>query len=384
MKKTPRTKKPGLLLVANWDSNVGYAWWLMESYWVEIEKLYGANHNVHLCYPSISTLPTNIQNSNITIHKFSIFPSNGNLLQQCFFLYQNNIQCIYFSDQPALSWTYPLYRLCGVKKIIVHDHCPGLRTKPQRVKKLIKSIIMRLPFVTANAHIGATQFVQQRAIDVTRIPPTKTYHVANGIPTEYNKEHINNHKYFDIPEDRLIMVSTGRANHYKGIPFVLNCMAELIHQRKCKNLHFLFCGDGPNLKEFQQQAHSLNISEYVTLAGRQNEVDKILNASDFAIHPSQGEVGYSLSILEYMRAALPVIVSNNPSVCSATEHKITGLIYTANDIYSGCEQILTVLNDADLRSKMGTSAQQRFQKKYSLQKTHESLHEVMQSIYPLQ
>jgi glycosyltransferase involved in cell wall biosynthesis len=383
MKNTQKKKKAGVLLAANYDSNVGYAWWLMESYWALIGNVYSPTHQVHLCYPSISTTPPIIQSSNITVHAVDFSPIASNLLAQCLFIHRHNIKCIYFSDHPAIKLRYLLYRLFGVKKIIVHDHTPGLRTTPIGLKRSLKNLIMRLPLVNLDAYIGATPFLQQRAIDVSRIPPHKTHHATNGIPIDKPIHKMNIHHTFKIPKDSLVMISSGRAVHYKGIPFVLRCMANLIHKHKQHNLHFLFCGDGPDLNEFHHIVESLAIEKYVTLAGQQQNIASILNACDFAIQPSQGEVGYSLSILEYMFAGLPVIVPNNPSVCSATTHGETGLIYDTDDISTACSVILNLVNDTELRLAMGKKAKTSVQTNFTLHKTHQTLSSVMQLVYPV-
>lgn len=33
-----------ILLVANWESDVGYAWWLMENFWATIAQYYRAQN----------------------------------------------------------------------------------------------------------------------------------------------------------------------------------------------------------------------------------------------------------------------------------------------------------------------------------------------------
>lgn len=376
--------KPGMLLVANWDSNVGYAWWLIESYWTVIHELYSGTHQVYLCYPSISTIPSAIEDSGIKIQKLNFSPQSGSLLEQCQFIHQNNIKCIYFSDQPAISLTYALYRAIGVRKIIVHDHTPGLRTIPHTTKKLLKSIISLAPVITVDGYIGATPFVQKRAIDVTCIPKRKTYVARNGIPINNQEKHENISQRFGIPSDRKIMISTGRAHHYKGIAFAIRCVSELVHKHQRTDLHFLFCGDGPHLNEFRQLAIELSIEDYVSLPGRLSGIENIINACDFAMQPSSGEVGYSLSILEYMLSGLPVIVPDNPSVSGATDNGETGLIYTHDNISSACQSITELLNDPKKRRSMGEAARKTIISKYSLDNTHRELETILKKVYPIE
>ncbi len=127
------SEKPGLLLVANWDSDVGYAWWLMESYWAALAEDYQTQMTAILAYPSISKLPEVIEKAPVSpmVVDFSRF-SPGLLWTQLRFLRRHRIQVMYLSDRAPRHWIYLLYRLAGVRRILVHDHTPG--NSPHRYK----------------------------------------------------------------------------------------------------------------------------------------------------------------------------------------------------------------------------------------------------------
>ena len=97
------------------------------------------------------------------------------------------------------------------------------------------------------------------------------------------------------------------------------------------------------LHELKNLSRELDIEGHVTFAGKRQDVKNILPNCNFAFHPSKAEVGYSLSILEYMQAKLPVVVSDNPSVCGATTHNKTGLIYKDNNLGAACDAIKKLL-----------------------------------------
>lgn len=367
---SPRTT---LLLVANWDSNVGYAWWLMESYWIVLAEQYHPQHRILLAYPSISTVPATIQQSPLQplVQDFGCTDPRS-VWQQCLFLRRNGVRVIYFSDRATWHWRYLLYRLCGVRLIIVHDHTPGERTPPRGLKRWLKSVVQRLPWITADGLIGATPYVRDRFIHIHCAPADRCFTAPNGLPPLKAMTPPSVHALFNIPSDRRILVMVGRANRYKGIDFVLSCLAHL-KSRGHTVPHFLFCGDGPDLRHFQQQAEQLGVHRHVTFAGRRNDVPALLESCDIAIHPSQGEVGYSLSILEYMRAGLPVLVPDNPSVCGATRHGETGLIYERDNVDAACQALVQLLEQPDMCQRMGQQARQEVAQHYSLASTHTAL-----------
>lgn len=362
-----------ILLVANWKSDVGYAWWLMESFWAAIAYKYHTHQKVLLAYPKINTLPESIEKAPLNCQEIDFTLTDGkSILKQCQFLLANKISTIYFTDKPSIDLRYALFYLLGVKHIIVHDHTPGNRTKSRGVKKLVKTILHRTPYIRATAMIATSPFVSSRHVDVNCFPQARCFIANNGIPAATTTDTINVHEKFGIPKQQLVMVMTGRANRYKGIDFILKSLAELKEQL-FDQVNFLFLGDGPDLEHFKSLSKELKIDELVSFPGRCNNIAAHLKGCDFAIHPSKGEVGYSLSILEYMQNRLPVIVPDNPSVCGATINGENGLIYKDGNIAEASAAITALATNAQMRKSMGAAAQQHQITQFNLEKTHKEL-----------
>ncbi len=365
--------RPSILLVANYDSDVGYAWWLMESYWVEIANNTPVGCPVHLAYPKISAIPEPIAQSSIVLHEESFDNGIGNLYHNLKFLRKHRVANIYFTDRPFFSLRFAIYRLVGVRRIVVHDHTPGVRTPASGLRKLFKTILARMPLFNADAVFATTEYVRKRHIEVSCILPARCHVVTNGIPQRDSAPKADLRTLFGIPEDRVVLVTVGRASRYKGIDFALQCVARLTKLGSAGDIHYLLCGDGPDLNVFQELCVTLGISDRVTFAGRRDDVPALLSAADLAIHPSSGEVGYSLSILEYMQAGLPVVVPDNPSVCGATVHGKDGLIYREGDIDSAALAVERLCSSKELRQQMGAAAKRRVAEHFNLEKTHREL-----------
>ena len=70
-----------ILLVANWESNVGYAWWLMENFWTTIAKHFD-DRSCFLIYPKITVLPESISTTSIKTSELNFSDhSIGNLIK---------------------------------------------------------------------------------------------------------------------------------------------------------------------------------------------------------------------------------------------------------------------------------------------------------------
>ena len=373
--------KKGILCVANWDSNVGYAWWLMESFWVKIAERYSNEYNVYLAYPSISLIPKEIDAAPLVIKQkdFGLSVTFIQVIRQSIFIREHRIKYIYFSDRPLFALRYAIFRLAGVKKIIVHDHTPGLRSHPTGLKRALKKFRSLAPMFNCDAVIGATDFVRNRCINVNCFPKRKCFSAPNGIPINLSdKMPLDVNKKYEIPEDRVIIVSVGRASLYKGLDFALKVIDGLIRKGVC--VHYLYLGDGPDFDVCKQLSLEMGIENFVTFAGHVKRVDQYIQSCDIAFHPSRGEVGYSLSILEFMKAGLPVVVPDNPSVSGATDHMYTGMIYRENDVSSAIEVMLNLISEPENRKKMGKNALNKVHKEFSLKMCHRKFLNVMDYI----
>lgn len=379
---TSRTAyRDALLLVANYDSSVGYAWWLMESFWVALANRYSTEIDVLLAYPSITNVPPNIAEAPIVL-KVADFTTTSvrAVIYQLRLLRENRVRFMYFTDAPSYSLRYAFYRLAGVQRIVVHDHTPGHRDIPSALILAIKKLVHRLRWISADAMIGVTPFVSKRHRDVLGFPSERCFTAENGIPFPSTEDRLDVHSTFGIPASRLVLVAVGRAHHVKGIAVILDAMANLIHKRGVRSVHFLFCGDGPHLGDFREKAIELGVVDYVTFAGRQGSITALLNGCDIAIHASLAEVGYSLSILECMRAGLPVVVTDDESVSGATLPGTTGLLFSASNSSAAADAIEHLVQDAALRSSLGAAAKEHVRKNFTLSRTHHQLLEVFEHI----
>lgn len=371
MKKRSRKN---VLLVANWKSDVGFAWWLMENFWVQISLITdSSNKRSYLIYPELLGIPDSISSSSIVCEKIdyndSTFKGHLRILS---FIKKNNIDCIYLTDRPYFSARYIFFRLFGVKKIIVHDHTPGERDIPKYVKRKIKIMRNSLPAITADAVVAVTNFVRDRHLYSSCIPASKIYVAQNGIvPIGRSPEFLNYaHAEFNIEADAKIVFTSGRASTYKGIDFIIECANFLINIRKLNNIYFLYCGDGPDIGYFKSLSAGYGLGERFVFAGVRNDVRQLAQSCHIGIQASAGEVGYSLSILEYMSAGLATVVPDNPSVCSSIIDGVDGLVFKERNVSSACDVLEKVIYDDDLRQKLSLNAQSTIEAEYNLRNTN--------------
>src|SRR5699024_1175935 len=113
--------------------------------------------------------------------------------------------------------------------------------------------------------------------------------------------------------DSLVVLSTGRVHPYKRHERILELAEQLRRRRPDRNIVFVIVGDGPALEALREQVRQAGLEDQVRLLGFRRDTPNLLGMADLALHPARGE-GFSLSIIEYMAAGLPVLVPDIPSV----------------------------------------------------------------------
>lgn len=150
----------------------------------------------------------------------------------------------------------------------------------------------------------------------------------------------------------------------KGIPW----QAELV-------------GDGPLRTQVMQLAQELGLADRVEFPGSCNDVAARLARSDVFALVSNWE-GLPLSILEAMRAGLPVVASDVGGVAEAVRNNDTGWVVARGDIDTLADRLRSLLTSAPLRQRMGQAGQALFHNQFTfdqmLQKTLQVYRDALQ------
>ncbi|MGM0767445.1 MAG: glycosyltransferase family 4 protein [Pseudomonadota bacterium] len=362
--------KGNLLLVSNYPSDVGYAWWLMEHFWVLLaEHFENSGKRVYLAYPEINTLPAVIQNSRINVIAMTV-PGDSPASRQSLraFIRTNSITDVYFTDRPWFSPDYFVLRKSGVNNIVIHDHTPGDRPPVNGIKGFLKALRHRFPWVCADTQFNVSELMRQRSITNARIPAKRCITVQNGTPPVQNpsEQRAFSRQALGIPEDSFVCITTGRAHPYKRFDFIIGVAEHIARTNPDSSVVFLLIGDGPAMADLQQLVRDKDLVDTVRLLGFRSDTRKLLPAADAAMHAALGE-GFSLSIVEYMSASLPVLVPDIPSVKQAIAHNETGYIYSKDSPEEAAEFVQKLRANPELRARLGTNARRKADAHYTLE-----------------
>jgi glycosyltransferase involved in cell wall biosynthesis len=124
-------------------------------------------------------------------------------------------------------------------------------------------------------------------------------------------------------------------------------------------------GDGPLRGDMESLTATLGIGSRVRFLGQRTDVDQCLAEAQVSLLVTNWE-GFPLTILEAMRARLPVVASCVGGVGEAVRDDETGYLVPRGDVVLLRDRIMRLLSDPGLRTKMGASGRTRWEQHFTL------------------
>jgi glycosyltransferase involved in cell wall biosynthesis len=127
---------------------------------------------------------------------------------------------------------------------------------------------------------------------------------------------------------------------------------------------FVLAGEGHLTESLRAMAAGLGLERDVFFIGRCNAIAELLSVSEVCVLSSKAE-GFSNSILEYMAAARPVVVTDVGGAREAVEEGRTGYLVRSGDDETMSARIISLLNEPERARRMGEHGRQIIEQKFS-------------------
>ena len=185
------------------------------------------------------------------------------------------------------------------------------------------------------------------------INPQKFFVVHNGIVPEAFQSELSRdearHK-LGLPESQQVVTKVARLHPQKNHRLFLKMASILLKHRS--DVSFLIVGGGLLRSDLEDYAKSLGICDRVLFLGIRSDIPDILAATDISVLTSEYE-GFPNALIEAMCVGIPVVSTNYPGIEELIVDDKNGFIVPRNDAESMAAKITQLLDDADLRKRMG-------------------------------
>lgn len=177
--------------------------------------------------------------------------------------------------------------------------------------------------------------------------------VPNGVDIEKfkpaGKEYARN--MLNLPQDKKIVLFVGALKKIKGVDYLIEAAKSFLDT----NISLYMVGRDDGMKKsLEKRAHELKIDNHIKFTGPVNHEDipLWLSASDILVLPSLSE-GRPNVILEALACEVPVVATNVGGVPELMINEETGYLVPAKNQMELSEKVNKLLEDRDLRVKMG-------------------------------
>ncbi len=268
----------------------------------------------------------------------------------------------FFNYYDLIPW---LARLNGVRQIIYQEHNSGALQARSWKKQLIR-LRARVATAPVSRVIAISEFIRQQLIDVG-VPEQKVRLVRHGVDTRRffpdpgaRKDCVQR---FAIEPDEVIVSSIAHMRPFKH-PEVIVQACGLLARRGVK-IRFLMAGGGEMRQEMEDLSRKLGISGRIHWLGSVASPERLLQASDIFVLASVGEA-FGLVLTEAMACGVPVVGSRSGAIPEIVEDGETGILATPLDPASFAHGIELLVQDKELRRKMGSRGGQRVHRYFTL------------------
>jgi L-malate glycosyltransferase len=175
---------------------------------------------------------------------------------------------------------------------------------------------------------------------------------------------------YSRPDQATLTIGTVKTLEPKyGIEYLLRAFALLKSMRPAVQLQLLIVGAGSLRHQLQQLSHELRIASCVLFTGRvaPDEVVGMHRNIDIGVYPSvEDSESFGVSVVEAQACAVPVIVSRVGGLPEVIEDGVTGLIVPPRNVEELAVAMRRLVDDCDLRKRMGKSGRARVRASYEL------------------
>lgn len=224
--------------------------------------------------------------------------------------------------------------------------------------------------------IAVNDLLKGWAINDMKMPPDRVMMIEN-FPLLQKAEKVNKIDLPGLVGKRIVQLANIRKE--KAHQFSLAIASEVLN--KNPDWSFLYVGkhfENEVYEDFKKQIENHPFKNQIHYLGGRTDVTDILSNSDIAILTSSSE-GLPVVILEYGMTQLPVVTTDVGQCADVVGEN--GFIVSFGAVNHFAEKLEQLINNPELRKKMGQGLQNQITKYYSADAAYEKLNKVYQTSY---
>ncbi|MDP3900200.1 MAG: glycosyltransferase family 4 protein [bacterium] len=166
--------------------------------------------------------------------------------------------------------------------------------------------------------------------------------------------------------DEFVFLSVGRMVEVKNIELQIKALASIINDYPQARLWIV--GDGPERNKLEARSKELEIQEKVKFFGWQVSQWQFYKQAHAFLLTSNSE-GWGMAVVEAAQAGLPVIMTDVGLAGEVIKNNESGIVISVGDQRALEQAMIKLIDDSELRKKLGEKAFEAVQKLPSQEQT---------------
>lgn len=207
----------------------------------------------------------------------------------------------------------------------------------------------------------------KKMLSVRGFNPNDVYTVYNGMnfsePITYDsKEDFYKRIGYTPKEGEVLVGIIGRHDHVKGHDIFMKGCVKVAQQHK--NVKFLLAGGQEGEEPLRKIAKQAGVEDRFIFCGFIKDIYSFINVIDINTITSRSE-SFPYVMLEGARLKKPLVASDVGGISDLVEDGKTGMLFEAGDVGGFAEKLEKLIEDKELREKMGQAIFDRATKVFS-------------------
>ncbi len=187
--------------------------------------------------------------------------------------------------------------------------------------------------------------------------------IRDGIDVEsFAVEELRKSEKDSSKEKQFLIGHIGSFNKIKGQKHLIEILSDLASRHV--PVHVLFAGEGRELSSVKRLAEKRGLLPRVTFLGKVSPITDFLSSIDMLAVTSVVE-GLGVSAMEAMAAGLPIVSFKTGGLPEIIQDGVTGYIVLPGDSSAFSQAVKKLIEDKDLRKRMGSEGRKRARTHFS-------------------
>jgi len=313
----------------------------------------------------------------------------------CFFfsffvLFKDKSDVIHTHNPPDTLFLIPMFYKIFAKKFVYdhHDLSPELflekyGSRRAFIHKLLL-LLEKLSCQAANLVIATNESYKKIEIERCGVKAENIYVVRNG--PDLNEMKISEPIQAIRSKANTILCYLGVINIQDGVDYLLDVLSKIVYRFDYKDVCLLIIGDGDYLYKIKELAKEMDLNKYIVFTGHisdRNKLNKYLSTADIFVDAAPlsflNDNSTFIKHMEYMVFQKPIVSFALKETMVSLKN--AGVFVPPNDTEKMAKAILDIIDNNQLKDKLGASANKRVQE-LSWDKVSLPLTEAYESMRP--